>query len=309
MALLLARRWAKVSAVIFGVGAASGTVLSYELGLLWPTLMGRFGAAYGIPFSIEGIWFFIEAIFTGIYLYGWRRLAPWAHWWSGVPMAVAGLLSAVAVVSANAWMNQPGGFTLIHGRVADVDPWAVIFNRAMPYEVPHMVLAAYMVTGFAVAGVYAVGMLRGRRDRYHQLGFRIPFVTAAILTPVQIVFGDTVTRAVARQQPQKFAAMELVARTHRGVTEWLGGIYYDGHVYFGVGIPDFDSILIGDSPHTRVIGWDSVAPGLRAPLPMSYISGSTAPRANKPNPSSNTVPAATTLNHLPQISGSAASAR
>ncbi len=267
VALLLARRWAKVGAVIFAVGAVSGTVLSYELGLLWPTLMGRFGAAYGIPFAIEGIWFFLEAIFMGIYLYGWRRLSPWVHWWAGVPMVVAGILSAASVVSANAWMNQPSGFTLTNGRITHVDIWGVIFNRAMPYEVPHMIMAAYMVVGFVVAGVYAVGMLRGRLDRYHQLGFRIPFMMAAIIAPIQVVFGDVVARAVEKQQPQKFAAMELVDHTQHGATEWLGGIYYDGKVYLGVGVPKLDSLFVGYSPHTKVIGWDAVPADMRAPLP------------------------------------------
>jgi cytochrome d ubiquinol oxidase subunit I len=142
----------------------------------------------------------------------------------------------------------------------------VIFNRATPYEVPHMVLAAYMVTGFVVAGVYAVGLLRGRRDRYHRLGFLIPFSIAAIAAPIQVVIGDTLARAVAHQQPLKFAAMELVDRTQTGATEWLGGIYWHGQVYFGIGIPYLDSILVGFSPNTRVTGWDSAPPDLRAPL-------------------------------------------
>ncbi len=230
VAMLLARRWSKVMAVIFAVGAVSGTVSSYELGLLWPGLMGQYGAAFGIPFSIEGVWFFVEAIFTAIYLYGWRRLSPWVHWWAGIPMLISGALGALSVVAANSWMNQPGGFTLDHGKITKVDPWAVIFNRATPYEVPHMLLAAYMVTGFVVAGVYAVGMLRGRRDRYHRLGFLIPFTTAAVAAPLQVLMGDTVSRAVEKQQPLKFAAMELVDHTHRGVTEWLGGVYVNGHV-------------------------------------------------------------------------------
>jgi cytochrome d ubiquinol oxidase subunit I len=267
VALLLARRWSKVSAVIFAVGAVSGTVLSYELGLLWPGLMGRYGSAFGIPFAIEGIWFFVEAIFTAIYLYGWRRLSPWVHWWSGVPIVVAGILGAVAVVSANSWMNQPSGFTMTDGRITSVNPWAVIFNPATPYEAPHMVLAAYMVCGFVVAGVYAVGLLRGRRDRYHRLGFLIPFSLAAIAAPIQFVVGDMLARAVARQQPLKFAAMELVTRTSTGVTEWLGGVYWHGQVYLGIGIPDADSILVGFSPHTRVTGWDSAPPQDRVPLP------------------------------------------
>ena len=267
VALLLARRWSKVMAVVFAVGAVSGTVLSYELGLLWPTLMGRFGAAYGIPFSVEAIWFFVEAIFTAIYLYGWRHLPPWLHWWTGVPLVVSGILGAFSVVAANSWMNQPSGFTMRHGQIVHVNPWAVMFNPATPYEVPHMILAAYMVTGFLVAGVYAVGLLRGRRDRYHRLGFLLPFALAGVAAPVQVVFGDSVARAIAQQQPLKFAAMELVDRTHRDVTEWLGGIYYQGHVYFGVGIPNFDSMLVGYSPHTKIVGWDSAPVRDRPPLP------------------------------------------
>ncbi|MDT7705585.1 MAG: cytochrome bd ubiquinol oxidase subunit, partial [Pseudonocardiales bacterium] len=231
VALALAQRWSKVAAVIFAVGAVSGTVLSYELGLLWPGLMGRYGAAFGIPFAIEGIWFFVEAIFTAIYLYSWRRLSPWVHWWSGTPMVIAGLLGAFSVVAANSWMNQPSGFTLENGRIASVDPWAVIFNRATPFETPHMILGAYMVVGFVVAGVYAVGLLRGRRDRYHQLGFLIPFWVGAVCAPLQVLMGDILARWVANEQPIKFAAMELVADTQRGATEWLGGIYWNGEVY------------------------------------------------------------------------------
>jgi cytochrome bd ubiquinol oxidase subunit I len=265
-ALLLARRWSKVMAVIFAVGAVSGTVLSYELGLLWPTLMGRYGPAFGIPFSVEGIWFFVEGIFTAIYVYGWRKLRPWVHWWTGVPLVISGILGAAAVVAANSWMNQPSGFTLSHNKITSVDPWAVIFNRATPYEVPHMILAAYMVVGFTVAGVYAVGLLRGRNDRYHRLGFRISFASGAIAAPIQVVFGDSVARAIEKQQPLKFAAMEFVDHTHNHVTEWIGGIYYNGHVYFGLGIPSFDSVLVGYSPKTTVVGWDSAPPQDRPPF-------------------------------------------
>lgn len=267
VSLLLARRWSKVMAILFAVGAVSGTVLSYELGLLWPRLMAVYGPAFGIPFSVEAIWFFVEAIFTAIYLYGWRRLPAWLHWWTGVPLVISGVLGAFSVVAANSWMNQPSGFTLSNGRITHVDPWAVMFNAATPYEVPHMILAAYMVAGFTMAGVYAVGLLRGRHDRYHRLGFIYGFVPAAVCAPIQVVFGDFVARAVERQQPQKFAAMELVDHTHAHVTEWLGGIYWHGKVYFGVGVPDFDSLLVGYSPHQRVIGWDAAPAALRAPLP------------------------------------------
>jgi cytochrome d ubiquinol oxidase subunit I len=266
-ALLLARRWSKVLAVLIAVGAVSGTVLSYEMGVLWPGLMGRFGAAIGVPFSVEAVFFFLEAVFSGVYLYGWRRLPGWAHWWSGVPIAVSGLLGALSVVAANSWMNQPSGFTLKNGVITGVDPFAVFFNRATPYEVPHMILAAYMVAGFLTAGVYATGLLRGRNDRYHRLGFAISFAVAGIATPIQLCVGDTLTRVIEHQQPIKYAAMEYVPRTTRGVTEWLGGIYYHGHVYFGVGVPDLNSILYDFNPNSKIIGWDTVPPSLRPPLP------------------------------------------
>ncbi|HUA31913.1 MAG TPA: cytochrome ubiquinol oxidase subunit I [Streptosporangiaceae bacterium] len=266
-ALLLARRWSKVMAVLVAVGAVSGTVLSYEMGLLWPGLMGRFGGAIGVPFSFEGIFFFLEAIFVGVYLYGWRRLSPWAHWWSGMPIVVAGILGALSVVAANSWMNSPAGYTLSHGKITSIDPVSVFFNAATPYETAHMVLAAYMVTGFLIAGVYAVGLLRGRRDRYHRLGFAIPFTLAGIATPLQVMMGDIIARFVAHNQPVKFAAMEYVARTGDNVPEWVGGILINGRVYLGAAIPSFDSILVGFNPHTRVIGWDSVPPDQRPPLP------------------------------------------
>lgn len=265
-ALLLARRWSKVMAVLVAVGAVSGTVLSYEMGLLWPGLMGRFGAAIGVPFSLEGIFFFLEAIFVGVYLYGWQRLPPWVHWWSGMPIVVAGVLGALSVVAANSWMNTPAGYTLRNGKLTSVDPVSVFFNASTPYQTAHMVLAAYMVTGFLVAGVYAVGLLRGRRDRYHRLGFAIPFTLAGIAAPLQVMMGDIIARFIAREQPVKFAAMEYVSRTAREVPEWVGGVLINGHVYLGAAIPAFDSILVGFSPHTRVIGWDTVPATRRPPL-------------------------------------------
>src|SRR5689334_19270641 len=210
-ALRLAQRWSRVAAVLFAVGAVSGTVLSFEMGLLWPGLMRRYGASYGLPFAVEGIFFFIEAIFVAIYIFGWRRLRPWPHFWTGVPIAVAGIFGAVSVVAANAWMNAPSGFTLSStGDVVDVDPLKVIFNRAMPLQSAHMVVAAYLVGGFLVASVYAVGMLRGRTDRYHRLGFVIAFTVAAVATPVQMTVGDALARWVYNDQPVKFAAIELV---------------------------------------------------------------------------------------------------
>jgi cytochrome d ubiquinol oxidase subunit I len=262
-ALRLAQRWSKVAAVLFAVGAVSGTVLSFELGLLWPGLMGRFGAAYGIPFAVEGIFFFIEAIFVAIYIYGWKRLSPWAHFWSGVPVTLAGLGGTASVVAANAWMNQPGGITMRAGRVVDVNPWAVLFNGAFWYEALHMFLAAYIVAGFVVAGVYAAGMLKGRRDRYHRVGFLIAFTTAAVVMPLQIFVGDVAAREVFKHEPAKFAAIEVLPHTSTHVPETLGGLLVNGKVRYGVGIPDGASLLSGLSTSTRIQGLDAVPADVR----------------------------------------------
>ena len=248
VAMTLARRWSQAMGVLVAVGAVTGTVLSFEMGLLWPGLMRQYGAVLGLPFGIEGLFFFLEAIFTAIYLYGWRRLPGWAHWWTGVPIAVSGIFGAMSVIAVNSWMNQPGGFTASGGRITSVDPWQVYFNHAAIYEMPHMILAAYMVSGFTVAGVYAAGILRGRRDRYHCTGFALGFVPAAALTPFQIFVGDTAARAIAHDQPVKFAAMEYVAQTFRHVPERLAGVYINGHIYAGLKIPDIDSLLVGFGP-------------------------------------------------------------
>src|SRR5436190_18893360 len=266
VALALARRWSKVAAVLFAVGAVTGTVLSFEFGLLWPAFTGRFGDVFGILFAIEGIFFFTEAIFLAIYIYGWKRLSGWAHFWTGVPVVTAGIGGAFSVVTVNSWMNQPDGFTIgSNGQVTDVAPLDAIFNRATAYEVPHMILAAYLVTGFLVASVYAVGMLRGRRDRHHRLGLLIPLTVAAIATPIQFAVGDTAARAIADDQPVKFAAMECVQKTSTDVTEYIYGRCTSDGVKGGIGIPGFDSFLVGWSTDTKVTGLDSVPPSDRPP--------------------------------------------
>ena len=265
-ALRLAQRWSKVAAVTFAVGAVTGTVLSFEFGLLWPAFTGRFGEVFGVLFAVEGIFFFLEAIFLAIYIFGWKHLSPWTHFWTGVPVVIAGLGGAFSVVAVNSWMNQPQGFSPTTGDVTSVDPWKVIFNPAVPYEVPHMILAAYLVTGFLVASVYAVGMLRGRRDRLHRLGLLIPLTVACILTPIQFMVGDTAARAIAKDQPVKFAAMECVQKTSTDVTEYIYGRCTSDGVKGGIGIPGFDSFLVGWSTSTQVIGLDSVPPDDRPPI-------------------------------------------
>ena len=268
VAITLARRWSKAMAVLFAVGAVTGTVLSFEMGLLWPGLMGRYGEAFGIGFAIEGIFFFCEAIFIAIYIYGWKRLRPWAHFWTGVPIVLSGLGGAFSVVAMNAWMNEPAGFdTGPGGEVTAVRPLEVIFNGATAYEVPHMVLAAYMVAGFGVASVYAVGWLRGRRDRYHRVGFAIPFAVAALATPAQIFVGDVAAREIARDQPAKFAAMEYVLETGPDQPEHLGGVLVDGKVRGALEIPDLNSYLVGFSAGTVVQGLEEFPARDRPPSP------------------------------------------
>jgi cytochrome d ubiquinol oxidase subunit I len=258
-ALQLAQRWSKYMAVTFAVGAVTGTVLTFEFGLLWPRFMGQWGEAFGVPFAFEGIFFFTEAIFISIYIFGWRRMKPWAHFWTGVPVVATGILGSASVVSANAWMNAPSGFTLNSaGEVVDVDPWSVIFNDAMPLMSAHMIIAAYVVGGFLVASVYAFAMLRGRRDRYHRLGFLIPFTVGAIAIPIQMAVGDSLARWVYNNQPVKFAAIELVPQTASDVPETLlGHLNSDGTVTGGIEIPGLASWL--SDPQT---GKSTVVQGL-----------------------------------------------
>jgi cytochrome d ubiquinol oxidase subunit I len=262
-AMLLAQRWSQVAAVLFAVGAVSGTVLSFEMGLLWPGLMGRYGAAYGIPFAIEGIFFFLEAIFVAIYIYGWKRLSPWVHFWSGLPVVLSGVGGTFSVVAANSWMNAPGGITVRNGKVVDVDVWQVIFNDAFWYEALHMLLAAYVVAGFTVAGVYAVGMLRGRRDRYHRVGLLHGLTVGAVAIPLQIFMGDVIARYVFNAEPAKFAAIEALPDTRTHAPETLGGVLVDGKVKYGLPIPDGASLLSGFSPGTKVHGLDAIPSAVR----------------------------------------------
>jgi cytochrome d ubiquinol oxidase subunit I len=266
VALELAKRWSKVAAITFAVGAVTGTVLSFEFGLLWPAFTGRFGDVFGFLFAIEGIFFFLEAIFIAIYIFGWKRLSGWTHFWTGVPIVICGIGGAYSVVAVNSWMNTPQGFTLdAAGNVTDIDPWQVMTSPAVGYEVPHMILAAYMVTAFLIASVYAVGMLRGRRDRLHRLGLLIPLTVGCIVAPIQFFVGDTAARNIADHQPIKFAAMECVQHTHSNVTEYIGGICTDDGVKGAIPIPGLDSFLVGWSTDTVVTGLDTVPPDERPP--------------------------------------------
>ncbi|MDQ4021236.1 MAG: cytochrome ubiquinol oxidase subunit I [Actinomycetota bacterium] len=269
---LLARRWARAMGVLFAVGAVSGTILSFEMGILWPGFMGTYGEVIGLPFALEGIAFFLEAIFLGIYLYAWDRLPPRQHLLSGIPIVIAGVASAFFVVTANAWMNQPTGFDQEGGRLVAVDPWAAMFNPATPPQTVHMILAAFMVAGFGMASVYAVAMLRGRRDRYHRLGFLIPFTVAAVITPVQIGVGDWAAHFVANNQPVKLAAMEGIFDTQRGAPLHVGGVAIDNEMRYALEIPSGLSLLAHFDPDAEIMGLNEVPPGDRPPVNVTHLA-------------------------------------
>lgn len=220
----LATRWARGTGVLFAVGAVSGTVLSFELGLLWPRFMEFAGGIIGLPFALEGFAFFAEAIFLGIYLYGWDRVSPRLHILSGAVVAAGGILSGVFVVTANAWMNSPAGFAVSNGMPVDISPFAAMFNPAWKTQVVHMTIAAFAASGFAVAGIHAWMLLRDRENLFHRRALAIALAvggTAAVLQPVS---GDFLARFVARSQPAKLAAMEGQFRTERGAPLRIGGI-------------------------------------------------------------------------------------
>ena len=274
-ALRLAQRWSKYMAVTFAVGAVTGTVLTFEFGLLWPRFMGRWGEAFGVPFAFEGLFFFTEAIFVAIYIYGWRRLKPWTHFATGIPIVLAGIFGSASVVAANAWMNAPSGFTLdANGDVVEVDPIGVIFNKSMPLQAAHMILAAYVVGGFLVASVYATGMLRGRRDRYHRTGFVIAFTVACAAIVPQMGVGDSLARWVYNNQPAKFAAIELVPTTSSDVPETLlGHLDESGNVQGGLPIPGLASWLSNPATGTATVvqGLDSFPESARPTIAQVNI--------------------------------------
>jgi cytochrome d ubiquinol oxidase subunit I len=257
----LAHTWAKAMGVLFAAGAVSGTLLSFEMGVLWPGLMAPFGEVFGFPFVLEGFAFFIEAIFVGIYLFGWDRMSRRAHLLSSMPMIVAGMLGGFFVIAANAWMNNPTGFLLTpDGRVTDANPVGAMFGPSTWPRFVHMFVAAYLVVGFSVASVYAIAMLRGRRDRYHRFGLIIPLTVGAVAAPIQLGVGDWIANAVAENQPVKLAAMEGLYRTGTAVPLSLGGIYTDDRLRWALQVPWGLSLLVTHDPNGRVPGWRACRP-------------------------------------------------
>jgi cytochrome bd ubiquinol oxidase subunit I len=269
----LARRWTRILVALFAVGVITGTILSFELGLLWPNFTATFGGVFGLGFAIEGFSFFLEAIFIGIYVYGWDRLSPRAHFASGIPIVITGFTGSLTVIAVNSWMNHPTGFTLRDGKVVDVDTWQALFgNTYLWHELVHMYIAGYIVSGFVLAAAYALGRLRGRWGRYERTALAIPLTIAALAAPVQVLVGDWAARDVAQTQPVKLAAIEGLAQTTRGAPEHVLGWYENGRIRFGVEIPHALSLLAFHSWNAKVQGLNTVAPAERPPVNVVRLS-------------------------------------
>ena len=263
----LARRWSRVMLALFAAGVVTGTVLSFEMGLLWPQFTATFGSVFGLGFAVEGFSFFLEAIFIGIYAYGWDRLPPRLHLVTGIPIVIAGVTGSLMVISVNGWMNHPEGFRLVHGRAVDVDPVRALFlNSNFWHELVHMYVAGYMVTGFLVAACYAVRRLRGSFGKYERTALAISLSIAVVASIVQAPVGDWAGRVVAENQPIKLAAFEGVGPTTKGADEHLLGYYEHGEVRYGIPIPHLLSLLAFHNPNAVVRGLETVPPGDRPPV-------------------------------------------
>jgi cytochrome bd ubiquinol oxidase subunit I len=265
----IAKRWSKAMLALFAVGVVTGTILSFELGLLWPNFMATFGDVFGFAFALEGISFFIEAIFIAIYVYGWDRLSPRLHLLTGVPIVLAGITGSLMVLSVNAWMNNPSGFRLEDGRAVDIEPVAALFGNSYLWpELVHMYVAGYIVAGFLVAGAYAWSWLKGRRTHYVRLALTISLTAAALAAPVQLVVGDWIARQVAEDQPTKLAAFEGLDETETGAPLTIGGWFDEetGEVEYGISIPYLLSLLAYHDPNAEVQGLEAVPEEDRPPI-------------------------------------------
>ena len=271
----IARRWSKVMITLFAAGVVTGTLLSFEFGILWPGFMSTFGDVFGLAFGLEGFSFFIEAIFIAIYVYGWDRMSPRLHLLTGVPVIAAGITGSLMVIAVNAWMNNPGGFEMVGTEVTDVRPWEALFGNSHLWpQLIHMYTAGYIAVGFLMAGAYAFLWLKGRRDNYVRSAMLVPLAIAVIAAPVQIVIGDWSAKNVAENQPMKLAAMEGVYETQDGAPETLGGWYNEktGEIEYGVQIPKMLSLLAYHDPNATVQGLETVPPEDRPPVNVVRIA-------------------------------------
>jgi cytochrome bd ubiquinol oxidase subunit I len=258
----IAMRWSKAMILLFAVGVVTGTILSFEMGLLWPQFMATFGDVFGLAFGIEGFSFFLEAIFIAIYVYGWDRLPPRVHMAAGVPIVITGITGSFMVIAVNGWMNQPAGFRIENGEVVDVRPLEALFNSNLWHEFVHMYLAGTIVAGFVVAAVYAQGWLRGHRERRHRIALVVALSFAALASPVQLLVGDWSARTVAERQPVKLAAFEGLEETTKGAGFDLGPVE----------IPKLLSLLAFHDPNATVQGLNSVPKDDQPPTGIVKLS-------------------------------------
>ncbi len=272
----LTKQWAKGTAIFFAVGAVSGTVLSFELGLLWPGFMKHAGGIIGFPFSLEGFAFFTEAIFLGIYLYGWKKMPRWAHWSAGVVVALSGVASAMFVVMANAWMNAPAGFVYDAATktFSSIDPIAAMFGPAWLPQVLHMVVAAYMATAFGAAGVHALKLLKEPRSEFHREALKITMVVGLIAAVLQPITGDYAASTVAKTQPVKLAAMEGQFRTERGAPLRIGGWPDEAamETRWAIGVPKMLSFLAYKDFNAEVKGLEEWPRDEWPPVAIVHVS-------------------------------------
>ena len=262
----LAKRWSKIALVLFAVGVVTGTILSFEFGLLWPNFTATFGEVFGLAFALEGISFFVEAIFIAIYVYGWDRISRRAHFLVGIPVVIAGLTGSLTVLTVNGWMNDPRGFDLVNGKVVNPQPFTALFGGNVWHELVHMYLAGYMVVGFLVAGYYGRRWLKGRRDHYTRTAMIVGLTFAALVAPVQVVVGDWAARTVAEKQPVKLASFEGLGKTTKGAPFHLGGYYSDGEIRYGIAVPKLLSLLAFHDPNATVKGVETVPEADRPPV-------------------------------------------
>ena len=268
------KAWSKGVAIFFATGAVSGTVLSFELGLLWPGFMKHAGPIFGMPFSLEGTAFFIEAIALGFYLYGWDKFNKWFHWFTGVVVGVSGLASGILVVAANAWMNSPAGFDLINGQYVNIDPIKAMFNDAWFSQALHMTVAAFAATGFAVAGVHAFMILKGKNVLFHTKSFTIAAIFGCVAAILQPLSGDISAKDVAKRQPAKLAAMEAHFHTEKSAGLIIGGIpdVKNKKVDYAIKLPGFLSFLAHGDFQTEVKGLDSIPEENHPPVAITHYA-------------------------------------
>lgn len=270
----LAKRWAKGAAILFAVGAVSGTVLSFELGLLWPTFMKFAGPIIGLGFGLEGFAFFTEAIFLGVYLYAWDRIPPLAHWAAGAIVAASGALSGVLVVSVNGWMNTPTGFTLVDGAATDINPPAALMNPAFLSEALHMTLAAYAATGLLVAGVHALMLRKDRENPFHRRALGIALAVGGVASVLQPMSGHYAAQVVAETQEAKLAAMEGQFQTERRAPLRIGGLpdARTRTTSYALEIPAGLSILAYNDPDAEVRGLDAFPADEQPPVAVVHLA-------------------------------------